>query len=68
LALLKLNDDSRSYDLTAEDVVLLADPEFDIIRVRQLILRVTRNADELDRKLLGSDETLTTFREDWGRE
>jgi len=65
---LELDGDSRSYDLTAEDDVLLAEPEYDIIRVRQLILRVTSNADELERQLLGSDEPLTTFREDLERE
>ncbi len=57
-------DEDHSYDLTVEDDVLLASPAHDLDRVRVLIARVTRDADELERRLLARDEPLSTFRAD----
>jgi hypothetical protein len=65
---LEHGEENQSYDLTAEDDVLLSNPDHDATRVLQLILRVTAQADELERSLLGTDEPLTTFREDLQRE
>ena len=65
---LELGEEGQSYDLTAEDDVLLSSPEHDARRVIQLILRVISQADELERSLLGTDKPLTTFREDLQRE
>jgi hypothetical protein len=65
---LELGDESQSYDLTTEDDVLLSKPDQDVTRVFQLIMRVTNQADELERSLLGTDEPLATFREDLKRE
>lgn len=65
---LERGEEAQSYDLTVEDDVLLSNPDHDATRVLQLILRVTAQADELERSLLGTDEPLTTFREDLQRE
>ena len=62
-ALEEANDD-QSYDLTVEDDVLLASPAHDLERVRMLIGRVTRSADDLEDRLLARDEPLSTFRAD----
>lgn len=61
---LERGEEAQSYDLTAEDDVLLSKPDHDATRALQLILRVTAQADELERLILGTDEPLTTFRED----
>jgi len=65
-----LEADERTYDLTAEgDCLLAASAEFDAPRVAQLIVRVVRQADELEQVLFpGSDEPLDTFRSDLGKE
>lgn len=57
----------RSYDLTVEGEVLLAEiSDSDAIRIAGLIRRVTTHADDIERKHLGAhvDRTLTEFRED----
>ena len=59
-------DEERSYDLTVESEVLLADTaDSDAARVSLLIDRVTRQADQLEREQLpGADQALTTFERD----
>ncbi|CAN5895454.1 hypothetical protein BH11VER1_BH11VER1_02050 [soil metagenome] len=54
----------QSYDLTVEDDVLLASPAFDLERLRLLIDRVTKAADEVEMRLLQHDKPLSTFRSD----
>lgn len=66
-ALADANDD-HSYDLTVEDDVMLASPLHDAERVRQLIFRVTRAADEFERHLLELDQPLSKFRADLDHE
>jgi hypothetical protein len=54
-----------SYDLTVEDEVLLTSNEGqDLERLRLVLLRVAKKADELELRLLSADEPLETFRKD----
>lgn len=67
VAMLKVERGSEAtYDVTVEGEVLLVDASHDSGRGKSLIERVTRAADELERRLLGLhvDEPLTTFRQD----
>ncbi len=63
-------DEERSYDLTVEGDVLLADdPATDAARIATLIRRVVEPADRLeDEHLEGQDEVLATFRAELGSE
>ncbi len=64
-----LDTADRSYDMTVEGDVLLGDAEHDATRVGALILRVTTQADWLERHLLpGRDEPLDTFENDLRQE
>lgn len=59
----------QQYNLTVEDVVLLAAPEHDAARVGALIARVARRADALERvHLPDKDQPLHVFRKDLLRE
>jgi hypothetical protein len=60
----------RTYDLTAEDEVLLAtDAGCDAERVSALVLRVVTLADDLEQAHLpGRDESLQTFKVDLDQE
>lgn len=60
----------RTYDLTVEDEVLLAeDPGYDLARIALLVRRVVAEADILEqRHLPGHDEVLATFMEDLQKE
>lgn len=56
---------SRSYTLSVEEDVMLADARHDGARLRWLISRVTRHADDIEYALLqGADKSLTHFRDD----
>lgn len=68
LGALEHDAENPSYDLTAEDDVLLSTPEHDLARVTALVIRVTAQADDVERLLLGADEPLQTFQEDLKRE
>lgn len=57
--------EDRTYDLTVEDDVVLAAPEFDALRVGLLIRRVVHEADLLEQEHLpGCDGVLDEFRKD----
>ncbi len=58
--------EERTYDLTVEGDVLLADSEeTDVARVSMLVNRVVQHADALEQEYLpGRDEVLATFREE----
>lgn len=61
-----LTKEERTYDLTVEGDVLLADrDETDVARVSTLVNRVVQHADALEQEYLpGRDEVLATFREE----
>ncbi len=64
-----LSDDERSYDLTVEEDVLLAEPAHDDARVALLIRRVVEQADAFEQALLpGKDEPIDSFREDLAKD
>lgn len=59
-----LTREARSYDLTVEDDVLLAAPEYDAARVALLINRVVQEADRMEHEHFAGerDALLTEFR------
>jgi hypothetical protein len=65
-----LSKDERSYDLTVEDDVLLADdPATDPVRLSLLLRRVASAADALEyQQLDGRDQPLDAFRRDLERD
>lgn len=65
-----LTREDRSYDLTIEDGVMLADVQFDAKRVEQLVARVTHDADLLEQQHFGAerDAPMPTFERDLRRE
>ena len=65
-----LTREDRSYDLTVEDGVTLADAKFDTARVALLIARVTHDADLLELSHFGGrqDGQMPTFKNDLQRE
>lgn len=63
------NAKRRSYNLTVEEDVLLGDEAYDCDRASQLVARVVKAADQLERGLLpGKDQKLSVFRKDLIRE
>lgn len=65
-----LTREDRSYDLTIEDGVMLADAQFDAERVGRLVTRVTHDADLLEHHHFGAerDAAMPTFERDLRRE
>lgn len=64
-----IEEEDRTYDLTVEgDCLLGASTELDAVRVATLVGRVVRQADDLEKHFLDSDERLATFRSDLVRE
>ena len=61
-----LTREHRTYDLTVEDCVTLADEIFDAERISLLIARVTHDADLLERHHFGADQDgrMPTFERD----
>jgi hypothetical protein len=57
-------EEKRTYDLTVERGVLLADEKYDTIRIYGLIAHIVRNADRLEREILDVDRPLDDFRGD----
>jgi len=53
-----------SYNLTVEDDVVLAEERYDAERVAELVTRVVRAADVVEKHLLHIDQPMDTFRED----
>ncbi|MCF7787142.1 MAG: DUF1587 domain-containing protein [Prosthecobacter sp.] len=53
--------EDQSYDLTVEEDTLLAAAAHDLERVRHLIVRVTHDADVVEKRLLEHDKPLATF-------
>lgn len=57
--------ESRSYNLTVQEEVLLAAPEHDTVRAEALLMRVAAEADRLELvHLPGEDRPLEVFREE----
>ena len=65
-----LTENEKSYDLTVEDDVLLADESHDVGRVALLFSRILTFADKLEREHFGStvDHPLQDFEDDLRRE
>lgn len=58
------DDTGRTYDVTVEGEVLLADEAHDAARVAALIARVARQADHIEHERLGLDQPLVRFEAD----
>jgi hypothetical protein len=62
------DDATRTYDVTVEGEVLLADEQHDRVRVASLISRVATQADRIEHARLGLDQDLSRFEVDLRRE
>lgn len=58
------DDVGKTYDVTVEGMVLLADEQHDSARVAALISRVARQADRIEHDRLGFDQELARFEGD----
>jgi len=62
------DEGTRTYDVTVEDQVLLADEQHDRARVASLIARVVKHADRIEHERTGLDQDMSTFEADLRRE
>ena len=58
----------ETYNLATEREILLGSEAHDLPRIETLIEDVVQSADDLEARLLGSDQALSIFREDLSRE